>query len=226
MGRVVYINGDYMDEADAKISVFDRGFLFADSIYEVLPVYHGRPYFVDRHLERLETSLTSAKINMPKLDWSSLFQDLITKNGGGDLQIYLQITRGNQGVRKHDIPNNLTPTIVAYTLHTPYPTYIEKQQGLQACLVEDIRWLRCDIKTTSLIANILLNDEAVSQGANTALLLRDGYITEGSTSNVFAVDADGIIRTPPKIIFAFPALRANWRLSSLHHYNGHYTKKT
>jgi D-alanine transaminase len=206
MEHIAYIDGEFVAAADAKISVFDRGFLFADSIYEVLPVYQGRAYFVERHLARLENSLASTKIPLPKLDWSSLFQELISRNGGGDLQIYLQITRGNQGSRQHDIPKQLTPTVVAYTLHTPYPTFTEKQHGLHALLVDDIRWMRCNIKTTSLIANILLNDEAVSQGANTALLIRDGYLTEGSSSNAFIVDTDGSIKTPPDDNLCLPGI--------------------
>lgn len=206
MDRIAYINGNFIAESTATISIFDRGFLFGDSVYEVLPVYDGHPYFVERHIARLERSLTSAKIMMPALDWSFLFKELITLNGGGDLQIYLQISRGNQHVRKHEITAGITPTVVAFTLHTPYPTLAAKQQGLHANLVDDIRWLRCDIKTTAMLANVLLHDEAVSNGADTALLIREGYLTEGSTSNVFIVDARGIVRTPPQNNLSLPGI--------------------
>jgi len=206
MKPIVYINGNYVAAEDAKISVFDRGFLFADSVYEVIPVYHGQVYFAEKHLARLESSLASARIPMPQLDWMTLFQELITRNNAPDLQIYLQITRGNQGMRKHDIPAALEPTVVAFTIHTPYPTLAEQQQGLRIQLVEDIRWLRCDIKTTALLANVLLNDDAVSVGASTALLVRDGFVTEGSTSNVFMVDHQGTVYTPPKNNLCLPGI--------------------
>lgn len=206
MSGIVYINGDYCEAKEAKISVFDRGFLFADAVYEVIPVYKGRPFFVERHLQRLESSLTKTRIHKPQIHWHTLFNELIKQNGGGDLQIYLQITRGNQGTRKHDIPDGITPTVVAYTLHTPYPTLEVKQRGLRADLIEDIRWLHCDIKATSLLANILLNDDAVSNGANTALLSRDGYLTEGSASNLFLVDAQGVIYTPPLDNLCLPGI--------------------
>ncbi|RMX03338.1 D-amino acid aminotransferase [Legionella jordanis] len=194
---IVYLNGEFVEAADAKISIFDRGFLFADAIYEVIPVYQSRPFFVARHMKRLETSLDNARIPKPNLDWLNLFQQLIELNGGGDLQIYVQVTRGNQGVRKHDIPDGLRPSVIAFTIHTPYASFETKAKGLRANVIEDIRWLRCDIKTTSLLANILLNDAAVSNGAHTAILSRDGFLTEGSASNIFMVDEEGIVLTPP-----------------------------
>jgi D-alanine transaminase len=197
MSSIVYLNGKYVDAAEANISVFDRGFLFADAVYEVIPVYKSRPFFVERHLRRLKTSLASVKIPCPDLPWHAIFQELITQNGGGDLQIYLQITRGNQGLRKHDIPDKLQPSVILFTIHTPYAFEEQKKQGLKAHVIEDTRWLRCDIKTTALLGNVLLNDAAISQGAHTAILSRGGFITEGSASNVFLVDAEGVISTPP-----------------------------
>ncbi|KTD20078.1 D-alanine transaminase [Legionella lansingensis] len=206
MQGIVFINGDYYHAADAKISVFDRGFLFGDAVYEVIPVYQGRPFFMERHLKRLKESLVKARIMNPQVDWPVILHELIERNGGGDLQVYLQVTRGNQGVRKHDIPHELKPTVVAFTIHTPYASFEVKKQGLRANIVEDIRWQRCDIKTTSLLANILLNDEAVAAGANTAILSRDGFLTEGSASNVFLVNNQGIIYTPPLSGFCLPGV--------------------
>ncbi|ASQ45885.1 D-amino acid aminotransferase [Legionella clemsonensis] len=205
MSGIVYLNGEYVKAGQAKISVFDRGFLFGDAVYEVIPVYNSRPFFAERHLERLEASLTHARIVKPELDWLSIFHHLIQQNGGGDLQIYVQITRGDQGVRKHDIPANLKPTVVMFTLHTPYTSDEIKRKGLHVHLTEDTRWLRCDIKTTSLLANILLNDNAVSRGASTAILSRDGLLTEGSASNVFLVNKD-IIYTPPLNHLCLPGI--------------------
>lgn len=196
--QLVYLNGDFVSAKDASISVFDRGFLFGDSVYEVMPVYNGLLQFFERHMARLKSSLCNIKMDMPSLDWLKLFQTLIEKNGGGDLQIYLQITRGNQGLRKHDFSSTLKPTIVAFTLHIPYPTIEEKQHGIHAKTVNDIRWKRCDIKTTSLLANVLINHEALSDGAQTSILIRDGLVTEGGASNIFIVDKLGVISTPPK----------------------------
>lgn len=206
MSGIAYINGEFLKSACATISIFDRGFLFADSIYEVIPVYHSQPAFLDRHLKRLKQSLKKIRMNPPNLDYFSIFQELIKENGGGDLQIYLQITRGNEGKRKHDFPKGIEPTVIAFTLHTPFPSTEVKKGGLRAKLLEDNRWFRCDIKTTALLANVLLNDEAVSEGADTALLVRDGFLTEGSTCNIFLVDSKGLIKTPPLNNLCLPGI--------------------
>jgi D-alanine transaminase len=197
MAQIVYLNGDYCDAAEAKVSIFDRGLLFADSIYEITPVYNSRLFYLDKHLQRLESSLEKAKIAKPALDWPAIFNNLIERNGGGDMQIYLQITRGNSGFRQLEIPLEIEPTVIAYTLNTPYPTLPAQKQGLHVELVDDIRWLRCDIKSTAMLANVLVNDEAVSKGAATAILTRDGFLSEGSASNIFLVDKNGTISTPP-----------------------------
>lgn len=194
--KSAYINGEFCNVADAKISIFDRGFLFGDAVYEVLPVYNGQPFFVEQHIARLQSNLKKIKMDVPEIDWNDLIEQLILKNGAGDLQIYIQITRGNQNIRKHDIPAYLAPTIIGFTLHTPYPTIEEQTKGLKIKLVEDIRWHRCDIKTTSLLANILLNDDAVADGYHTSVMIRDGKITEGSTSNLFIVSQEGLVKTP------------------------------
>jgi D-alanine transaminase len=206
MTGIVYLNGEYYKAEDAKISVFDRGFLFGDAVYEILPVYNGHTFFMSKHLQRLESSLTHARITVPSINWSLIVTKLIKENGGGDLQLCIQVTRGNQGIRQHDIPKKLNPTIIAFTIHSPYPSFEAKQRGLHAILTEDIRWSRCNIKTTSLLANILTNDDAVSQGANTAILSREGLLTEGSASNVFLVDAQGVICTPVLDNFCLPGI--------------------
>lgn len=204
--NTVFINGQYLDAKDAKISIFDRGFLFGDAVYEVLPVYNSLALFVDKHIARLNSNLDKIKIARPDLNWQEVIDTLIAKNGGGDLQIYLQVTRGDQGIRKHDIPASLSPTVTAFTMDIHYPTEAEKNQGLSAKLIDDIRWVRCDIKSTSLLANVLLNDEAVSTGFQTSILVRDGFITEGSTSNVFIVNRQGTIKTPLLNNFCLPGI--------------------
>lgn len=201
-----FLNGEFLDLADAKISVFDRGLLFGDGVYEVLPVYNGEPFFLDKHLLRLHSNLEKIKIPAPDIDWHAMIDRLIAENNAGDLQVYIQITRGNQGARKHDIPAQLVPTIIAFTLHTAYPTLQEKEKGLRAKLIEDTRWLRCDIKSTSLLGNILLNDDAVSAGYQTSILVRDGLVTEGSTSNVFVINQAGKIKTPPLDNLCLPGI--------------------
>jgi D-alanine transaminase len=206
MMQKAFINGDYLEVADAKISIFDRGFLFGDSVYEVLPVYQGRPLFVTQHLQRLKSGLDKIKIDWPDYDWHELINRLIIGNGGGDLQVYIQVTRGNQGIRKHDIPASLPPTVVAFTIHNSFPSTKDKEKGIKAKLLEDIRWMRCDIKTTSLLANILLNDEALSSGYQTSIISRQGIITESSTANVFIVNAQGILKTPPLTEFCLPGI--------------------
>ncbi|KTD23648.1 D-amino acid aminotransferase [Legionella israelensis] len=195
--KTAFVNGEYIESTKAKISIFDRGFLFGDGVYEVIPVYQSLLCFADRHFQRLASSLKQSKIPSPQYNWQDICQKLIQLNGGGDLQIYLQVTRGNQGIRTHDIPDNLPPTVVAFTLHNPFPSEIKKQKGLHASLVEDFRWHKCNIKSISLLANILLNDEAVSQGNDTAILLRNGFLSEGSTSNVFVIDNAMKVRTSP-----------------------------
>jgi D-alanine transaminase len=204
--NTAYVNGEYCKLSDAKISIFDRGFLFGDAVYEVLPVYHGQPFFVDRHIERLNSNLNKIKIAPLSLDWHQLINRLTPENQSDNLQVYIHVTRGNQGARKHDIPAEITPSVIAFTIHNAYPTQEEKEKGLIAKLLEDNRWMRCDIKTTSLLANILLNDEAVSSGFQTSILVRDGIVTEGSTSNVFVVTKDNLIKTPDLNHFCLPGV--------------------
>lgn len=201
-----FVNGEYSALADAKISVFDRGFLFGDAVYEVLPVYNGQPAFVEQHLRRLYSNLKKTKIALPQWDLHQVINELIAKNGNGDLQVYIHITRGNQGLRKHDIPPSLSSGVVAFTIHNKYPTLEDKEKGLTAALLDDMRWDRCDIKTTSLLANILLNDEALSEGYQTSILVRNNIITEGSAANVFIVCNDGTIKTPPLNDLCLPGI--------------------
>lgn len=203
---IAFVNGEYLDTTEAKISIFDRGFLFGDAVYEVLPVYDGQPFFVKRHLKRLYSNLEKTKINIPHYDWHELIQRLIVENNGGDLQIYIHVTRGNQGYRKHDIPDTISPSVIAFTIHNRFPSEADKEKGVKAKLVDDIRWARCDIKTTSLIANILLNDEAVSSGFQTSILARNGIITEGGAANVFIVTQEGKVKTPPLNNYCLPGI--------------------
>lgn len=189
----VYLNGQYLPLAEASIPVLDRGFLFGDGVYEVIPVFGGKPLRLDDHLARLKRSLGEIRIPPPLTDaeWSSIFSRLIT--GTGDQYLYLQVTRGAAPKRDHAIPAGIAPTVfVMCSPIAPMPA-----DGIKAITVEDIRWSRCDIKAITLLANVLLRQEAIDAGAAEAILIRDGKVQEGAASNVF-IFSHGAIVTPPK----------------------------
>lgn len=193
----VYLNGEMLPAAEARVSVFDRGFVFADGVYEVIPVYGGRAFRLSQHLRRLAASLEAVRIVSPHRDaeWESVVSRLIRDADGGDLYVYLQITRG-AAPRDHVIPPDAKPTVFAYAQPiVPDPGRVAL--GIAVTLVEDMRWRRCDVKVIGLLANILARDEATRAGSAEALFVRDGFVPEGSSSNVFAV-TQGEIRTPPK----------------------------
>ena len=190
---LVFLNGQFLPLADAKISVLDRGFLFGDGIYEVVPVYGKKPLRLSEHLRRLEHSLHALRMASPYSDseWADIFNRLI--DGPQDQQIYLQITRGAQTKRDHAIPQSIEPTVFAMcTPIAPIPL-----GGVSAVTRDDIRWDRCNIKAITLLANVLLKQEALDIGASEAILVRDGFALEGASSNIFIVSGKQVI-TPPK----------------------------
>jgi D-alanine transaminase len=190
---LVYLNGTYLPLNEAKVPVLDRGFLFGDGVYEVIPVYGGRPFRLEEHLRRLDHSLAGIRMVSPLSDgeWAEIFSRLI--EGPGDQYIYLQVTRGAQPKRDHAIPAEIEPTVlVMCSPIAPIPL-----DGIRAVTVEDIRWLRCDIKAITLLSNVLLRQEAVDRDAAEAILVRDGRVTEGAASNIFIVK-EGVVITPPK----------------------------
>ena len=191
--QTVYLNGEFLPLDQAKVPVLDRGFLFGDGVYEVIPVYGGKPLRLTEHLRRLDRSLSAILIEPPLSDeiWSEIIERLI--DGAEDQQVYIQITRGAQPKRDHAIPQNITPTVFAMaTKIAPIPT-----GGIKAVTVTDIRWDRCDIKAITLLSNVLLRQEALSRGAAEAVIIRDGLALEGAASNLFIVK-DNVIITPPK----------------------------
>lgn len=199
---IAYLNGEFLPLAEARISPMDRGFLFADGIYEVIPVYGGTPFRLEEHLTRLERSLAEIQLPTPvaRADWPALIEALISNNGGGNLSLYLQITRGTAAVRDHAFPPAGTPpTVFAMVspMSTPAADSPDTTPGVAVITVQDIRWLRCDIKSVSLLPNILMRQQAVSAGATEAIMLRDGVASEGAASNLFIVH-DGTVITPPK----------------------------
>ncbi|HHH47300.1 MAG TPA: D-amino acid aminotransferase [Gammaproteobacteria bacterium] len=195
---IVHLNGRNLPAEEACVPVLDRGFIFGDGVYEVIPVFGGHPFRLDEHLQRLENSLSEVRIPSPHTrgEWTTLIRNLIDANGGGDQSLYLQVTRG-PAARDHALPENPAPTVFAMSnpLRPPAPEVLE--QGIEAITLDDIRWSRCHIKAISLLPNILLRQTALDAGATEAILIRDGQATEGAASNLFAV-LDGELRTPPK----------------------------
>ncbi len=190
---LVYLNGEYLPLNQAKVSVLDRGFLFGDGVYEVIPVYGGRPFRLEEHLRRLDHSLEGIRMVSPLSDgeWAELFGRLI--DGPGDQYIYLQVTRGAASKRDHAIPAEIEPTVFAMCSPiAPIPL-----DGIKAVILDDVRWQWCHIKAITLLANVLLRQDAVDRGAAEAILARDGWVTEGAASNIFIV-LDGVLITPPK----------------------------
>lgn len=202
---VAWLDGRYLPLAEARISPLDRGFLFGDAVYEGIPVYDGKVYRLEEHLDRLERSLRGIRIvpPLPRSAWRSLFGGLVTRNGGGDLLVYLQVTRGVEPERMHVPAPGLRPTIFAMASRlAPLPAD-PMQRGTLAVTAGDFRWGRCDIKATTLLANVLLKWQAQDQGAAEALLLRDGRLTEGSTSSAHVL-RDGRLVTPPQTHHVLP----------------------
>ncbi|MDM8566428.1 D-amino acid aminotransferase [Candidatus Halobeggiatoa sp. HSG11] len=200
---IVYLNGKFLPLEEAHISVLDRGFIFADGVYEVIPVYGRQLFRLTEHLQRLENSLNSIKLPNPltQQQWIEILETVIAKNTGENQSIYLQITRG-PAKRDHNFPEQSVPTVFVMSdeLKPASPS-----TGVKAITCNDTRWQNCDIKSIALLANILLRRQAIEAGAVEAILIRDGYVMEGSASNVFVV-IDGIAITPPKSQFILPGI--------------------
>jgi D-alanine transaminase len=206
-GGIVYLNGAFLRADEARVSVLDRGFLFGDGVYEVIPVYGGRLFRVEPHLARLDRSLEGIRMANP-LDhrqWTGVLRELVERNGGGERSIYLQVTRG-VAPRDHAFPAQAEPTVFAMTTELPPSAPSpERQPGVEAISVEDIRWAHCDIKAITLLPNVLMRQRALESGAAEAILLRDGQATEGAASNLFIVRG-GVITTPPKGNLLLPGI--------------------
>ena len=196
--KLVYLNGDYLPINEAKISVLDRGFIFGDGVYEVIPAYGGKALRFEHHMQRLQNSLDAVRITNPltNAQWQKVLDKLISETGSEDQYLYLHITRGVAS-RDHRFPDETKPTVfvMSSVLQPVEPALLEK--GISAVTLDDIRWQHCNIKAIALLPNILLRQQAVDQDAMEAILIRDGDITEGAASNVFIV-SDGVIKTPPK----------------------------
>ncbi len=200
MSEKLYLNGDYVTPARAKISVFDRGFMFGDGVYEVIPVYSGKLLRGESHLARLQHSLDAIGIPNPLTlsEWLAIFSSLIEQNfPDADSVIYLQVTRGTMSKRDHAWPADLRPNVLVTCSEQVYATQDSATAGEKAITLEDTRWSDCHIKTINLLPNTLLHQKARSQDAIEAILIRDGIAIEGSQSNLYIVK-DDIVITPPK----------------------------
>ncbi|NQV45781.1 MAG: D-amino-acid transaminase [Rhodospirillales bacterium] len=196
MARIVYVNGEYLAEHDAKISVFDRGFLFADGVYEVTPVLNGKLVENEGHLERLQRSLGELNMKSPgtSQDIEAIQKEIITRNDVKEGAIYLQVTRG-AAERDFPFPQDIEPSLVMFSLHKNLLESPAAAKGISVVTVPDIRWQRRDIKTVSLLAQAMAKQAALDAGADDAWMVEDGYITEGSSNNAFIVTKDGKLVT-------------------------------
>lgn len=195
---VAWLNGRFLPLAEARVSPLDRAFLFGDAVYEVLPVYAGRVYRLAQHLERLDRSLHAIRMQPPLAHaaWQSVCGGLVQRNGAGDLLIYLQVSRGAEADRAHTPSAGAAPTLFGFASRLPAPAADAAARGTACVTAADNRWGRCDIKSTSLLANVLLRWAAQDAGAAEAILLRNGLLTEGAASSVHVV-RDGRLVTPP-----------------------------
>ena len=194
----VYLNGDWVARDAARVSAFDRGFVFGDGVYEVIPAYGGRLFRLPQHLARLQNSLDAIRIANP-LDtngWGEICGELIAQNGSRDQYVYLQVTRG-VAPRDHAFPTGIAPSVFAYAQPIQYPSAAQLRDGVSAITVPDLRWARCDIKAIALLANVLARQQAIEQGAAEAILVRGEAVTEGAASNIFIVHG-GVLLTAPK----------------------------
>lgn len=203
---IVYLNGEFMPLHEARVPVLDRGFIFGDGVYEVIPAYGKRLFRLDEHLDRLTGNLEATRIKnpLPESEWKKILSQLVMRNEAEDQSVYVQITRG-VAKRDHAFPVATQPTV--FMMSNPLVVTDEKtfNAGVRAITLDDVRWQHCNIKAISLLPNVLLKQTAIDEGAQEAILMRDGEVTEGAASNIFIV-IDGVIKTPPKSTRLLPGI--------------------
>ncbi|WP_345796909.1 D-amino acid aminotransferase [Castellaniella sp. MT123] len=206
---IVYLNGDYVRLGDAKISVLDRGFIFGDGIYEVVPCYGGKPFLMGNHLARLQRSLAAIRLetgwDIPA--WERLVLEMLSRSGSGagDRTVYLQVTRG-VAKRDHGFPENSQATIFCMVSPLKRPDAKKREHGMSAVSMADERWLHCEIKSVSLLGNVLAKQHATDAGVDEVLQFRDGHLSEGSSCNIWVVK-DGVLRAPVRDHFILEGIR-------------------
>ena len=202
----VFLNGDFLPIDEAKVPVLDRGFIFGDGVYEVVPVYSKVPFRLDEHLARLERSLAAVGIRNPytREQWCGFVEGIVARQPFEDQAVYFQVTRG-VAKRDHAFPKGVQPTVFMMSNPLVPPAQAQVEAGAAAITARDNRWHRCDIKSISLIGNVLLRQLSAEADATETILFRDGKLTEASASNVFMVK-DGVIYSPPKNELILPGI--------------------
>ena len=191
-----YLNGQFLPLEEARISPLDRCFLFGDGAYEVIPVYARRAFRLEQHLARLQVTLDGIALPNPHTlaEWHERLQRVIADSPHADQSLYLQVTRGADSKREQSFPQGLPPTVFIFS--TALPSLLaQRERGIAVLSEVDNRWLRCNLKTVSLLANVLLRQQAIDAGCAETILLRDGILSEGATSNIFVVK-DGVLLAP------------------------------
>jgi D-alanine transaminase len=204
---MLYLNGQFMPREAATISALDRGCLFGDGIYEVIPVYSRRPFRLAEHLRRLGASLTSIELANPhsESEWTGLIEQAIALQPFDDQSVYLHVTRGNAGERDFPFPAGVPPTVLINPSPLVTPPLDIKAAGVRAISHADFRWLRCDVKSLNLLPTVLLREAAKRVGCAETVMFRDGMLSEGAASNIFVVKA-GVLLTPPKSHLMLPGI--------------------
>jgi D-alanine transaminase len=206
MSETAYLNGEFLPLDKAQVSVLDRGFIFGDGVYEVIPAYSRRAFRLPEHLVRLQHSLDAIRLANPMADaeWTRLIQELIARHAPEDQAVYLQVTRG-VARRDHAFPKDAKPTVFMMSGPLVTPPKEQVENGVPCITASDFRWLKCDVKSISLLGNCLLRQAAADAGAVEVVLFRDGHLTEASASNVFII-RDGKLLAPPKDHLILPGI--------------------
>src|SRR5688572_5745209 len=194
---IAYLNGEFLPLREARVSPLDRAFLYGDAVYEVMPVYAGRVFRFTEHFDRLDRSLREIQMEpvYERPRWAQVCQELVKRNGAGDMYIYVQVTRGAEFGRNHAPLPLIERTVFCFAAPPVVPAPEKLERGVKAVTAADNRWARCDVKSTALLANVLLKQLAVDAGAHETIMLRDGMLREGSSTTVHVV-IGGEIRTP------------------------------
>jgi D-alanine transaminase len=206
MTDTAYLNGEFLPLDKAQVSVLDRGFIFGDGVYEVIPAYSRRPFRLPEHLARLQHSCDGIRLANPlaEAEWTRLIHELIARHAPEDQSVYLQVTRG-VARRDHAFPKDAKPTVFMMSGPLVTPSREQIEDGVACITASDFRWLKCDVKSVSLLGNCLLRQAAADAGAAEVVLFRDGCLTEASSSNVFVV-RDGRLLAPPKDHLILPGI--------------------
>ncbi|KDP86623.1 MULTISPECIES: D-amino acid aminotransferase [Cupriavidus] len=208
--EIVYLNGELTPLSEARIPVLDRGFIFGDGVYEVVPIYGAKPFRLPQHLARLARSLATIGIPNPHAEpeWMALIDRVVRANGLSDQMVYIQVTRG-VARRTHAFPKEVTPTVLIMTNPMSLPSADMREKGVACVTAEDKRWLHCQVKSTSLLGNVLAAQNAAEHGVTETIQFRDGALTEASASNVWVV-RKGRVSAPPKDNLILEGIRYGW----------------